>query len=118
MQNVEQLIEQQQAEPFFEGDSQETVPAAASASEEASGRVDGSFGSLQCGEGNVPLHLKLELANKLGSFKPSAYQEAAEEETCSSCLSTSTEASSLSSFSDNISDEACVLPSVQHFAAD
>ena len=70
LQNVEQLIEQQEAEAFFEGDWQEPVPAAASASEEASGRVDGSFGSLQCGEGNLPLHLKLEFAHKLGSFKP------------------------------------------------
>ena len=70
LQNVEQLIEQQQAETFFEGDWQEPIPAATSALEEASGRVDGSFGSLQCGEGNLPLHLKLELANKLGSFKP------------------------------------------------
>ena len=70
LQSVEQLIEQQEAEVFFEGAWQEPVPAAASASEEASGRVDGSFGSLQCGEGNLPLHLKLELAHKLGSFKP------------------------------------------------
>ena len=70
LQSVEKLIEQQEAEAFFEGAWQEPVPAAASASEEASGRADGSFGSLQCGEGNLPLHLKLELAYQLGSFKP------------------------------------------------
>ena len=37
---------------------------------EPSGRIDGSLLSLQCGEGNIPLHLKLELARQLGSFKP------------------------------------------------
>ena len=95
---------------FLRRDWQEPVPAAASASEEASGRVDGSFGSLQCGEGNLPLHLKLQLAHKLGSFKPWAYQEAAAREACNSCLSNRTEVSSLSTFSDDISDEAYVLP--------
>ena len=43
---------------------------AASTTEEASGRIDGSLRSLLSGEGNIPLNLKLELANKLGSFKP------------------------------------------------
>ena len=39
----------------------------------ASGLVDGSLGclaSLQSGNGNFPLHLKLELAHHLGSFDP------------------------------------------------
>ena len=44
--------------------------AAASPDDEASGRVDGSVGSLQSGEGNSPLRLKLELAHHLGSFNP------------------------------------------------
>ena len=67
--NVEKLIEQQEAEAFFEGAWQEEVPAIAS-SDEASGRIDGTLPSLQSGEGNVPLHLKLKLAHALGSFAP------------------------------------------------
>ena len=67
--NVEKLIEQQEAEAFFEGAWQEEVPAVAS-SDEASGRIDGTLPSLQSGEGNVPLHLKLKLAHALGSFAP------------------------------------------------
>ena len=43
---------------------------AASSTEPASGRVDGSLASLQSGDGNLPLHLKLELAHHLGSFDP------------------------------------------------
>ena len=42
----------------------------ASSTEPASGRIDGNFASLQSGEGNLPLHLKLELAYHLGSFDP------------------------------------------------
>ena len=67
---MEKLIEQQEAEAFFEGAWQEDIPAAASSSDEASGRVDGSLPSLQSGEGNIPLRLKLRLANALGSFSP------------------------------------------------
>ena len=68
--NVEKLIEQQEAEAFFEGAWQEEVPAVASSSDEASGRIDGTLPSLQSAEGNVPLHLKLKLAHALGSFTP------------------------------------------------
>ena len=67
--NVEKLIEQQQAEAFFEGAWQEEIPTATS-SDEASGRIDRTLPSLQSGEGNVPLHLKLRLAQALGSFAP------------------------------------------------
>ena len=68
--NVEKLIEQQEAEAFFEGAWQDDVPAVASYSDEASGRIDGSLPSLQSGEGNIPLRLKLRLAQALGSFSP------------------------------------------------
>ena len=70
LENVEKLIEQQEAEAFFEGAWQEDIPAVASSSDEASGRVDGSLPGLQSGEGNIPLHLKLRLAHALGSFSP------------------------------------------------
>ena len=60
--NVEKLVEQQEAEAFLEGAWQDDIPAAASYSDEASGRIDGSLPSLQSGEGNIPLHLKLRLA--------------------------------------------------------
>ena len=68
--NVEKLVEQQEAEAFFEGAWQDDIPAVASCSDEASGRIDGSLPSLQSGEGNIPLHLKLRLAQALGSFSP------------------------------------------------
>ena len=38
--------------------------------EPASARMDSSLASLQSGNGNFPLHLKLELAHHLGSFDP------------------------------------------------
>ena len=70
VENVEKLIEQQEAEAFFEGAWEEDIPAIASTSDEASGRIDGTLPSLQSGEGNVPLHLKFKLAHALGSFTP------------------------------------------------
>ena len=70
LENVEKLIEQQEAEVFFEGAWQEEIPAVTSSSDEASGRVDGSLPSLQSGEGNIPLHLKFKFAHALGSFSP------------------------------------------------
>ena len=74
LQNVEQLIEQKQAEAFFdeawEPEQAEAEEAAASAASAASGRVDGSDNSLQSSAGNLPLNLKLELAKALGNFKP------------------------------------------------
>ena len=74
LQNVEQLIEQQQREAFWdeawEPEQAEAEAAAAAAASAASGRVDGSDNSLQSGSGNLPLNLKLELARALGSFKP------------------------------------------------
>ena len=63
--SAEQLLAQQASE----GDFTEGTAATAS-DEEPSGRIDGSLPSLQCGEGNIPLHLKLQLAQELGSFKP------------------------------------------------
>ena len=72
--NVEQLLEEQQAEAFFqeawEPEAAAAEEAAASASAAASGRIDGSEHSLQSGAGNLPLKQKLELAYALGSFKP------------------------------------------------
>ena len=68
--SAEQLLAQQPPETaawqrtFTEG------AAATASDEEPAGRIDGSLFSLQCGEGNIPLHLKLELAHQLGSFKP------------------------------------------------
>ena len=44
--NVEKLIEQQEAEAFFEGAWQEEVPAVASSSDEVSGRIDGTLPTL------------------------------------------------------------------------
>ena len=74
LQNVEQLIEQQQAEAFWdeawEPEQTEAEAAAATASSATSGRVDGSDNSLQSGSGNLPLNLKFEFARALGSFKP------------------------------------------------
>ena len=66
VQHAEKLTAEPEAIAACQGDAS----AAASSTQEASGRVDGSFGSLQCGEGNLPLHLKLELAHQLGSFNP------------------------------------------------
>ena len=72
--NVEKLIEDQEAEAFFteawEPEEPELAAATASASEKASGRLDGSENSLQSGAGNLPLNLKLELARALGNFRP------------------------------------------------
>ena len=72
--NVEQLIEQQQGETFWEEawepEQAEAEAAAATAASAASGRVDGSDNSLQSGSGNLPLNLKLEFAKVLGNFKP------------------------------------------------
>ena len=68
--SAEQLLAQQTADTAaWPGAFTEGPPASAS-EEEASGRIDGSLPSLKCGEGNLPLHLKLELAQQLGSFKP------------------------------------------------
>ena len=49
---------------------QDDNPAVASYSDLSFGRIDGSLPSLQSGEGNIPLHLKLRLAQALGSFSP------------------------------------------------
>ena len=68
--DVVQDAEKMTVEPVTEAAWQADAAAPASSTEEASGRVDGSFGSLQSGEGNIPLRLKLELANQLGSFNP------------------------------------------------
>ena len=73
--NVEQLIEEKEAEAFFfeeawEPEQIEAETAATSAASAASGRIDGSENSLQRGAGNLPLNFKLQLAKALGSFKP------------------------------------------------
>ena len=64
--NVEELLEEQRAEAFFqeawEPQAAAAEEAAASASAAASGRIDGSEHSLQSGAGNLPLKQKLELA--------------------------------------------------------
>ena len=68
--SAEQLFAQQASETAaWPGTFTEGTPAPAS-DDEPSGRVDGSLPSLQCGEGNIPLHLKFEFAQHLGSFKP------------------------------------------------
>ena len=68
--SAEQLLAQQASETAaWQGDFAEGAEAPVS-DEEASGRIDGSLPSLQCGEGNIPLHLKRQLAQQLGSFKP------------------------------------------------
>ena len=76
--NVEELLEEQRAEAFFQeawepqaaaAEEAAAEEAAASASAAASGRIDGSEHSLQSGAGNLPLKQKLELAYALGSFK-------------------------------------------------
>ena len=68
--SAEQLLAQQAPETAtWQGTFTEGAAATASTDEPA-GRIDGSLLSLQCGEGNIPLHLKLELAQQLGSFKP------------------------------------------------
>ena len=59
-----------EAEATWQDEAWPTAAAAASSTDDASGRVDGTVGSLHSGEGNVPLHLKLELAHHLGSFNP------------------------------------------------
>ena len=60
----------QEEEAALQYEDWPTGAASASSTDEASGRVDGSFHSLQSGEGNIPVHLKLELAHHLGSFNP------------------------------------------------
>ena len=71
LQSVEKLIEDKEAEAFFEEAWELEEPEApAKASDPASGRIDGSENSLHSGAGNLPLNLKLELAKALGSFKP------------------------------------------------
>ena len=68
--SAEQLLAQQAPETAaWQGTFTEGAAAIAS-DEEPPGRTDGSLLSLQCGEGNIPLHLRLELAKQLGSFKP------------------------------------------------
>ena len=68
--SAEQLLAQQASETAaWQGAFTEGAPATAS-DDEPSGRFDGNLPSLQRGEGNIPLHLKLELAQHLGSFKP------------------------------------------------
>ena len=68
--SAEQLLAQQASEAAaWQGTFAEGTAATAS-DDERSGRIDGSLPSLQCGEGNIPLHLKLQLAQHLGSFKP------------------------------------------------
>ena len=68
--SAEQLLAQQAPETAaWQGTFTEGAAATAS-DEEPAGRIDGSLLSLQCGEGNIPLHLKLELAQQLGSFQP------------------------------------------------
>ena len=66
MQHVEQLNIDPDAAPALPTNAS----TAASSTEPASGHVDGSVASLQSGHGNLPLHLKLELAHHLGSFNP------------------------------------------------
>ena len=72
MKHAEKLTDdhKQKAETAWQDEERPAAVAAASSTEEASGRVDGSVGSLHSGEGNIPLHLKLELAHHLGSFNP------------------------------------------------
>ena len=60
----------QEAEAALQYEDWPTAAAAASSTEEVSGRVDGSVGSLLSDEGNIPLHLKLEFAHHLGTFNP------------------------------------------------
>ena len=67
--NVEALLHDREAETFFEEawDQEEELPAAAS--EEPAGRFDGSDNAIASGHGNLPLDLKLQLAEGLGNFK-------------------------------------------------
>ena len=66
--SAEQLLAQQASETAaWQGAFTKGAPTTAS-DDEPSGRVDGRLPSLQCGEGNIPLHLKLELAQHLGRF--------------------------------------------------
>ena len=67
--NVEALLHDREAEAFFaEAWSEEEL--APPASEEPAGRFDGSELALASGFGNLPLDLKLQLAEGLGNFKP------------------------------------------------
>ena len=68
--NVEELLEEQQADAFFQEAWEPQAAAAEEVAAPASGRIDGSEHSLQSGAGNLPLKQKLELAYALGSFKP------------------------------------------------
>ena len=68
--SAEQLLAQQASEAAAWQEAFTEGAAATALDEEPSGRIDGSLPSLQCGEGNIPLHLKLQLAQELGSFKP------------------------------------------------
>ena len=71
MQHAEQLTAGPDAQAAWQTVAWPADASTASSSHEpASGRVDGSFSSLQSGQGNLPLHLKLELAYHLGSFEP------------------------------------------------
>ena len=72
MKYAEKLTDEhkQETQAALQDDYWPTSAAAASSTEEASGRVDGSVGSLRSGEGNILLRLKLELAHHLGSFNP------------------------------------------------
>ena len=66
--NVEALLHDREAEAFFaEAWDEEELPPAAS--DEPAGRFDGSDNAIASGHGNLPLDLKLQLAEGLGNFK-------------------------------------------------
>ena len=68
--NVEALLHDREAKAFFAeawSEEEELVPPA---SDEPAGRFDGSDNAVASGHGNLPLDLKLQLAEGLGNFKP------------------------------------------------
>ena len=67
--NVEALLGDQEAEAAYEEAwPAEQLPKAAW--EEPAGRFDGSELALASGFGNLPLDLKMQLAEGLGNFRP------------------------------------------------
>ena len=74
--NVEALLEEREAA----GSLEEAWPAddlQQEAWEEPTGRFDGSELALASGFGNMPLDLKMKLAEGLGNFRPSSFQKEA-----------------------------------------
>ena len=69
LENVEALLQDREEAAFYtEAWSEEELPK--TAWEEPAGRFDGSELAFASGFGNLPLDLKLQLAEGLGSFRP------------------------------------------------